>query len=298
MNSQMTYIRLGAVDVQLSCDVPQILDDYLELYEHHACNALQEFRLHLAISSRRSKPWARREYYVQMPGREHVIGTEIRAGLPDVEALINQEVIRHYRQFLQLHACVMEYNGQGVLLPADSGTGKSSLAAGLIQRGWRYLSDELALIDSRTRVVHPFPKALCIKESGFELLDSMGLNSAQHPTYLLRGRYPRLYLNPADVRPDCLGRPCQVRWCFFLARKGANRPWLRQPTTGETAMYMYRAGLNTLAHHQQGLDATVGLAQQTDCFILHLAEMNDNLDLLEDILANGPDKARAHLRVA
>jgi hypothetical protein len=59
-----------------------------------------------------------------------------------------------------LHAGVVERDGVVVAVAGDSGRGKSTLTARLVQRGWSYLSDEVAAVDPVDLDVVPFPKPL------------------------------------------------------------------------------------------------------------------------------------------
>lgn len=57
-----------------------------------------------------------------------------------------------------LHACVVAVGAVAVALAGDSGAGKSTLARTLIARGHGLISDDQAVIDPVTRLVHPgFP---------------------------------------------------------------------------------------------------------------------------------------------
>ena len=55
-----------------------------------------------------------------------------------------------------LHAAVVARGGRAYVFPAASGQGKSTLVAELLDRGWHYLSDEVAPIDPASRAVLPF----------------------------------------------------------------------------------------------------------------------------------------------
>ena len=52
---------------------------------------------------------------------------------------LNWCVSTHCHQFLVIHAAVVERHGMALILPAPPGSGKSTLCAALVQRGWRLL---------------------------------------------------------------------------------------------------------------------------------------------------------------
>jgi hypothetical protein len=75
---------------------------------------------------------------------------------------------------LAFHSGAVERDGRVVLLAGFSGGGKSTLTAAVTQRGWRYLSDEVASVDPASLAVYPFPKDLDLGDSGFEQLGVTG----------------------------------------------------------------------------------------------------------------------------
>jgi hypothetical protein len=64
-----------------------------------------------------------------------------------------------------VHAGVVGWKGQGIVIPGRSYSGKSTLVAALVRAGAIYYSDEYAVLDSRGRV-HPFSKPLELREEG------------------------------------------------------------------------------------------------------------------------------------
>jgi len=72
------------------------------------------------------------------------------------------ELARH-RVFV--HAGVVGWKGQAIIIPGRSYSGKSTLVAELVRAGATYYSDEYAVLDSRGRV-HPFAKPLELREEG------------------------------------------------------------------------------------------------------------------------------------
>jgi len=61
-----------------------------------------------------------------------------------------------------VHAGVVGWNGQAVVIPGGSFSGKSSLVRALVKAGASYYSDEFAVLDERGRV-HPYPIPLTIR---------------------------------------------------------------------------------------------------------------------------------------
>jgi hypothetical protein len=64
-----------------------------------------------------------------------------------------------------VHAGVVGWNGQAIVIPGRSYSGKSTLVAELVRAGATYYSDEYAVFDARGRV-HPFSKPLELREEG------------------------------------------------------------------------------------------------------------------------------------
>jgi len=71
--------------------------------------------------------------------------------------------VDEYRVFV--HAGVVGWKGQAIVIPGRSYSGKSTLVAELVRAGATYYSDEYAVLDSRGRV-HPFDKPLELRDEG------------------------------------------------------------------------------------------------------------------------------------
>jgi len=71
-----------------------------------------------------------------------------------------------------IHAAVLKARGsnQVIILPAASGSGKTTLSALLLQRGFDYLGDELALLDASFKVMS-MPVGLGVKRGSYKPLE-------------------------------------------------------------------------------------------------------------------------------
>ncbi len=73
-----------------------------------------------------------------------------------------------------LHAGAVERDGRVVVIAGDSGRGKSTLTAALVQRGFAYLTDEVVAVDVESLDVRSYAKRLDLSRSSMDLLGLEG----------------------------------------------------------------------------------------------------------------------------
>lgn len=95
-------------------------------------------------------------------------------------------------RFLILHAAVVAYEGHAIVISAQSGGGKSTFAASLVEAGGALLSDEFALIDLDSGLCHPFPRAISLKNESIELFPDVGARFYDTPKGTLGYLRPKL----------------------------------------------------------------------------------------------------------
>ncbi len=77
---------------------------------------------------------------------------------------------QHY--LIALHAGSVEKNGNVVIMPAVSESGKTTLTATLLYQGYHLFSDEVSALDYKG-YVHPLPFCMNIKEGSWKILSPM-----------------------------------------------------------------------------------------------------------------------------
>ncbi|MFP5334337.1 MAG: hypothetical protein ACLGIV_03400 [Actinomycetes bacterium] len=121
--------------------------------------------------------------------------------LDRVVAAVNARVVSYLgRTQTALHAGAVQSGTATVVLPAPTGAGKSTLVAGLVREGWRYLTDEAVLLD-RGLTAHPYPKPLSVEPGSQGLFTDL-----RDPPF--RGT-TSWYLRPMDLTADWRAVPAR-----------------------------------------------------------------------------------------
>jgi hypothetical protein len=97
----------------------------------------------------------------------------------DFERRIKMYVAEMARRRVFVHAGAVGWNGQAIIIPGRSFSGKTSLVKALVQAGATYYSDEYAVLDLQGRL-HPYPQPLAIREAG-------SYKQRKHPVETLGG---------------------------------------------------------------------------------------------------------------
>lgn len=129
------------------------------------------------------------------------------------ENILNTIVAR-VRSHILIHAGVVTWQNQGVVLAADSCHGKTTLSLALLRRGFKFLSDEMAALDRTDGQVHPFPRSLRVRPGTFE---QTGFSAAARDasTWL-----DKLIVDIDDIKPGSIGTNAPVRYVVILHRPG------------------------------------------------------------------------------
>lgn len=90
---------------------------------------------------------------------------DLDEAIESLESALRLHVALWAKRRIFVHAGVVGWRGQAIVLPGPSYSGKSTLVAALVRAGARYYSDEYAVLDARGRV-HPYPAPLRLRVPG------------------------------------------------------------------------------------------------------------------------------------
>lgn len=117
--------------------------------------------------------------------------------------------------FLVIHAGVLEKNGQGILLPGIPGAGKSTICAALSLKGWRLLSDELALIDLNTGECAPLARPVSLKDKSINLIANYSPEAVLSETVHDTQKGSVAYLKVPALSVEKMAEPIRLKKIIF-----------------------------------------------------------------------------------
>ncbi|HEX9966053.1 MAG TPA: HprK-related kinase A [Allosphingosinicella sp.] len=175
-------------------------------------------------------------------------------GLLAGEMGMNLQMALGQKRFLLLHAASLERGGQAVLVTGHSGAGKSTLAALLGERGWRFMGDEFALLDLEDGRLHPFPRAVSLKNESLGLLNGidpkrLGPVLTGTPKGTIR------HLRPNEEAVARMGEPARPVLILFPRFGRDLKPAVREVGAAEAFMRLTQASTNYVALGERGFDA-------------------------------------------
>src|SRR5690606_3220761 len=87
--------------------------------------------------------------------------------------LLRLIVSEYARGWVFVHAGAVAWKGKGIIIPANSGRGKTTLVVELVKLGAEYYSDDYAVFDAEGNL-HPFARELSIKGNGRVYMEKNG----------------------------------------------------------------------------------------------------------------------------
>jgi HprK-related kinase A len=210
----------------------------------------------------------------------------LRHGLLAGEMGMNLQMALGQRRYLLLHASGVERDGLALLMTGESGAGKSTLAALLGERGWRLLGDEFALLDPESGLLHPFPRAVSLKNESIGLLEAIVAPSRFGPllTDTPKGNIRHLRPNADSIaRMRETARPALI---LFPRFGSALAPATRPVGAAEAMVRLTQASTNYVNLGQRGFEALTGLVTQVPARAIDYADTDVAIDLVERLAAD------------
>ena len=208
------------------------------------------------------KPLARFSF----DGQPSFTGLPVAQSMAMLEWGLNWCVAAHSHQYLVVHAAVIEKNGKAAVLPAPPGSGKSTLCAGLVIKGWRLLSDELALYDLETGLIYGMARPVSLKNQSINVIKDLA------PDATMTARVPNTTKGTIALLQPPLSsvlrvlEPVKASWIVLPKYVADSPPVLTPYSRARTFMLIAEQSFNYETLGSEGFDAVGTLVSGCQCY--------------------------------
>ena len=160
-------LRSFGVDIGIRSNDPETLQriaEHLPPYWENINTPLVD-RLYSILHRNGTGAGSRRRSVVYMNDQRLLRSEDLNELFSVFESNLRLYVAEFAKDRVFIHAGVVGWKGQAIVIPGRSFTGKSTLVTELVRAGATYYSDEYAVIDPDGRV-HPYFKPIELREEG------------------------------------------------------------------------------------------------------------------------------------
>lgn len=280
-------LKIGPFSFRLVSGIPAIAEALVTLYSDYSVldgGGFVDYTVQIAGGSG-LRGWIRRQAIFKFEGSTPFVPLPEDHAFPLLEWSMNWCIATHAHHYLLLHSAVIEREGCAVIMPAPPGSGKSTLCAGLVHRGWRLLSDELALISLQDASIIPLGRPISLKNQSIDVIRSFVpgavLSQVVHDTS--KGSVSLLKV-PAEhlQRIKETAKPCWIIFPKYVAGSPA------QMVPRSKANSMLELGLNSFNYMvlgRMGFEVLSKVIDASDCYDFQYSQLDDAVAAFDALVA-------------
>jgi hypothetical protein len=277
-------LRLPGRTIEFCCQEPSPGVEFSALVAHLRAPATAPPDTRLAVVA--GGPSSPGTWAIYLDNRLFLDGLSCSEVLPHLFTLVFVKTSEALGAALLFHAAVIGRQGQAVVLPAEAGCGKTTLAAALAARGHLFFTDELAVLDKRTQKILPLPLPMSIKPGSTAILQRYYPDLAAKPPHpRADGQSVRYLLPPGGSLPtgDLPGASVEAL-VFPRYRAGAQTSLL--PLDKVTALQrLVQTGSSDRELTEADIEAVLAMVERHPCYALEYAALEEVIELLERTFA-------------
>ncbi|WP_394789423.1 HprK-related kinase A [Rhodoferax sp.] len=278
-------LRTGPLVAQIHSHLPTVAHGIALHYASHPIESLDGFAdFHVRIARPKNiRRWLQPQVVFQLDDEAPFAPLPFAQAFPMLEWGLNWCVANLCHQYLTIHAAVVEKSGRALILPAPPGSGKSTLCAGLVNRGWRLLSDELTLIERETGLIVPLPRPISLKNNSIGVIKSFAPGAVFGPEVHDTIKGTVAYMQPPAQTVQRAAERARPGW-MVLPKYTANADTELLPLPkAQALMHLADNAFNYSMHGREGFDALVQLVDASHCHTFSYSQLDEAVEVFDQL---------------
>lgn len=221
------------------------------------------------------RAWIQPQVLFKLDGRNLFEPFPQDTAFPFFEWGLNWCVGQRCHQYLMTHSAVLERNGRALLLPAIPGSGKSTLCAALVFRGWRLLSDEFGLFDLTSRQLAPMPRPVALKNESIDVIRRFAPEAMLGPLFPKTRKGTVAHLRPPAEAVQHMGEAVQPAWIVFPKFTQGARLTIHAVPRAQAFLRLAHNSFNYEITGADGFRAVGEIIRACDCHDLNYSNLDE-----------------------
>lgn len=281
-------LRFGPFSARLETPFAALTQGLRRLYPPQAFVAQDGFcDFNVAVAPGTfARRWLRPQAHFRLDGETPFKPLPANQALPMFEWGLNYAIAAQAHQYLVVHAAAIERGGRVAILPGAPGAGKSTLTAALVRRGWRLLSDELALIRPSDRHVVPLARPINLKNTSIALMRDFAPDAVfSDETHDTAKGTVALMRAPEDSMAR-QGEAAPVGWIIFPRWQKHAAPRLEPWSKAAGLMEIAHNAMNYSLHGAAGFELLADIFAAGGCYRFTYGKLDDAIDSFAGLAAS------------
>ncbi len=278
--------KTGPINIAVKSNIPAVANHIQHFYGDYDVLEADEFiDLHIEVN----QVGGYRKFYkpqvsFSFDGYEPFVPLPLNQAAAMFEWGLNWCIANVAHQYLIIHAAIIEKDGQGLIMPGTPGSGKSTLCAALVNRGWRLLSDEMALLSLEDGLIYPAPRPVSLKNKSIEIIKGFAPNSVFGEVVpdTLKGDIAHMRAPTSAL----VAQNTPVTPAFLVF------PHYKQEADKQLIAQAKSRALMTLAEHafnfnilgEQGFDAMANMIDKVECYDFSYGNLDMALEGIDSLV--------------
>lgn len=279
------FLRTGPFIARIQSSIPSVASGIRLMYADSALadeHGFADFHVRLA-SPANLRRWFHPQVLFLHDGLSPFKPLPLDQAYPMLEWGLNWCISSFAHQYLTIHAAVIEKQGRAVILPAPPGSGKSTLCAALVNRGWRLLSDELALIRLSDGHLVPLSRPISLKNESIQIIQDFEPSAVITPQTHDTSKGTVAHLKPPAESVQRMSEHALPKWIMFPRYVKGAAPKLTVKGKAQSFMQVAESAFNYSFLGEIGFSALSRLIDTCDSFNFVYSRLDDAIAAFDSL---------------
>jgi hypothetical protein len=277
--------RTGPFSYHLKSDVPAVLDGFARFYAGRPqpdAAAFVDFEVEV-LQTGGWRRWLRPQAHFRFDGVRSFEPLPANQGFALLEWALNWCITAQVNHWLLIHAAVLERDGRALILPAPPGSGKSTLCAALALRGWRLLSDEIAIISLDAERLHALARPVSLKNQSIQIIADFEPSARFSRPALGTAKGTVAQLAPVAEHVRRVDETAAPAWVVFPRWQPGSKAEMKPRPKATTVLDLAKNSFNFPTLGTTGFDTMTRLVDRCACHDFSYEKLDDAIAAFEQL---------------